>query len=166
MCVADSEDTTASERFNGLLKKYGNYKLHQKSLLVGSSYLHEIGSVFVDEGAEGHAVPKGRGHVGDGNIPVAVAPDSAPLLQRLHSRHPGAQSRTQAASRAVCRSGNAAVDSQKSPSLLPLVKLSTEAWTRRIREVTAGRWTWESPPHLLTFPPQRRKLHVTPVWGR
>lgn len=51
----------------------------------------EIGSVFVDEGAESQAVPEGRGHVGDGHIPVALTPDPAPLLQRLHGRHPGAQ---------------------------------------------------------------------------
>lgn len=47
--------------------------------------------MFVDEGAKSQAVPEGRGHVGDGHIPVALTPDPAPLLQRLHSRHPGAQ---------------------------------------------------------------------------
>lgn len=49
--------------------------------------------MFVDERAESQAVPEGRGHVGDGHIPVAVALDPAPLLQRLHGRHPGARSR-------------------------------------------------------------------------
>lgn len=57
-------------------------------------YSHEIGSVFVDEGAESQSVPEGRGHVGDGDIPVALTLDPAPLLQSLHGRHPGARSRT------------------------------------------------------------------------
>lgn len=46
--------------------------------------------MFVDEGAESQAVPEGRGHVGDGHIPVALDLDPAPLLQRLHGGHPGA----------------------------------------------------------------------------
>lgn len=46
--------------------------------------------MFVNEGAESQAVPKGRGHVGDGHIPVALDLDPAPLLQRLHGGHPGA----------------------------------------------------------------------------
>lgn len=57
-------------------------------------YLHEFGSVFVDEGAESQSVPEGRGHVGDGDIPVALTLDAAPLLQSLYGRHPGARSRT------------------------------------------------------------------------
>lgn len=48
--------------------------------------------MFVDEGAERQAVSEGRGHVGDGHIPVALALDPAPLLQRLHGGHPGAPS--------------------------------------------------------------------------
>lgn len=48
--------------------------------------------MFVDEGAESQAVPEGRGHVGDGHIPVALTPDLAPLLQSLHGRHPRPQS--------------------------------------------------------------------------
>ena len=47
--------------------------------------------MFVYEGAERHAVPEGRGHVGDGHVPVSLTPEPAPLLQRLHGRHPGAQ---------------------------------------------------------------------------
>lgn len=50
--------------------------------------------MFVDEGAESQSVPEGRGHVGDGDIPVALTLDPAPLLQSLHGRHPGARSRT------------------------------------------------------------------------
>lgn len=46
--------------------------------------------MLVDEGAERQAVPEGRGHVGDGHIPVALDLDPAPLLQRLHGGHPGA----------------------------------------------------------------------------
>lgn len=46
--------------------------------------------MFVDEGAESQSVPERRGHVGDGHVPVAVALDPAPLLQRLHGRHPTA----------------------------------------------------------------------------
>lgn len=46
--------------------------------------------MFVDEGAESQAVPEGRGHVGDGHIPVALDLDPAPLLQRLHGGHPEA----------------------------------------------------------------------------
>lgn len=46
--------------------------------------------MFVNEGAESQAVPEGRGHVGDGHIPVALHLDPAPLLQRLHGGHPGA----------------------------------------------------------------------------
>lgn len=53
--------------------------------------IDEIGSVFVDEGAESQAVPEGRGHVGDGHIPVALTLDPAPLLQSLHGRHPRPQ---------------------------------------------------------------------------
>lgn len=46
--------------------------------------------MFVDEGAESQAVPEGRGHVGDGHVPVALDLDPAPLLQRLHGGHPEA----------------------------------------------------------------------------
>lgn len=63
-------------------------------------HLHEVGSVFVDEGAESQAVPERRGHVRDGNIPVALTLDPAPLLQSLHGRHPGAQSKRTEPSRA------------------------------------------------------------------
>lgn len=66
-------------------------------------YSHEIGSVFVYQGTESHAAPEGGGHVGDGHIPVSVAPDPAPLLQSLHGRHPGAQRRTDPSSSAAER---------------------------------------------------------------
>ena len=63
-----------------------------------AQYSHELGSVSVDECAESQAVPERRGHVGDGHVPVALAPEPAPLLQRLDGRHPpGAPSRTRAA---------------------------------------------------------------------
>ena len=51
-------------------------------------YSHEIGSVFVDHGAERQPVPERRGHVGDGHIPVSVTLDFAPLLESFNSRHP------------------------------------------------------------------------------
>lgn len=55
-------------------------------------YLHEIRSLFVDEGAESQTVPERGGHVGDGHVSVALTLDPAPLLQSLHGRHPAAQS--------------------------------------------------------------------------
>lgn len=58
----------------------------------------------MDEGAESQAVSEGRGHVGDGHIPVALALDPAPLLQRLHGGHPGATS----PNGSVCERGDAA----------------------------------------------------------
>lgn len=76
-------------------------------------YSHQIGSVFVDEGAESQAVSEGRGHVGDGHIPVALALDPAPLLQRLHGGHPGAPS----PNGSVCERSGAAEASLSSPSL-------------------------------------------------
>lgn len=66
-------------------------KLQQNFTHFWFLYLHEIGSVFVDEGAESQSVSERRGHVGDVHIPVALTPEPAPLLQRLHGRHPGAQ---------------------------------------------------------------------------
>lgn len=47
--------------------------------------------MLVDERAERQAVPERGGHVGDGHIPVALTLDPAPLLQRLHGRHPELQ---------------------------------------------------------------------------
>lgn len=77
-------------------------------------YSHEIGSVFVDEGAESQSVPEGRGHVGDGDIPVALTLDPAPLLQSLHGRHPGARSRTDPCEERSSASGSA----HRAPSFL------------------------------------------------
>lgn len=52
--------------------------------------IYEVRPVSVDECAEGQAVPEARGHVGDAHVPVALALEPTPLLQRLHGRHPGA----------------------------------------------------------------------------
>lgn len=52
--------------------------------------IYELGPVSVNEGAEGQAVPEARRHVGDAHVPVALALEPTPLLQRLHRRHPGA----------------------------------------------------------------------------
>lgn len=57
----------------------------------------------VDEGAERQSVPERRGHVGDGNVPVSLTPDPAPLLQRFHGRHPGARRTDTAEESPNCR---------------------------------------------------------------
>ena len=44
----------------------------------------EVGPVPADEGAEGHAVPPGGGHVADPDARPLQRP-SAPLLQRGHA---------------------------------------------------------------------------------
>lgn len=49
-------------------------------------YIHEVWPVAVKDGAEGQPVAKGRGHVRDLHVPVALRHVLAPLLQALHSR--------------------------------------------------------------------------------
>lgn len=92
----------------------------------------EVGSVFVDQSAESQAVPERRGHVGNVHIQVPFTLDPAPLLQRLHGRHPEALSRPNDPCVRLLEAPTA-----RSPSSNTPVKVSTAAWTRWIQEMTA-----------------------------
>lgn len=81
--------------------------------------------MFVDEGAESQAVSEGRGHVGDGHIPVALTLDPAPLLQRLHGGHAGAQRPNRYVSERCTAAGAAPPSSTET-----VVKICTAVWTQ------------------------------------
>lgn len=89
--------------------------------------------MFVDEGAESQAVPEGRGHVGDGHIPVALTLDPAPLLQSLHGRHP----RPQSPHRPVReRRGSAVAVSELLLTSPPSTRRTSGSFPQEL-------WTWE-----------------------
>lgn len=85
LCVQESRDSQLL-----LCHTEGQFVVLIHVIFLQRIEIYEVGPVPVDKCAEGQAVPEARGHVGDAHVPVALALEPTPLLQRLHRRHPGA----------------------------------------------------------------------------
>lgn len=65
------------------------FRLTAGSLLATVSYLHEVGTIAVNNSAEGHAISEGSSHVGDLHVSVTLCHLLAPFLQASQTSHPG-----------------------------------------------------------------------------